>query len=51
MLNPEIDLNTVDWNAMPDQAFLQRMAQLRQVKREPLSQCMPHEAFLQKFLG
>ncbi len=38
-------------NAMPDQAFLQRMAQLRQVKREPLSQCMPHEAFLQKFLG
>lgn len=38
-------------NAMPDQAFLQRMAQLRNAKREPLSQCVPHETFLEKFLG
>lgn len=38
-------------NAMPDKDFLQRMAQLRQAKREPLSQCVPHETFLQKFLG
>ncbi|HSG61840.1 MAG TPA: tryptophan halogenase family protein [Pseudomonadales bacterium] len=38
-------------NAMPDQAFLQRMAQLRNAKREPLSQCVLHETFLEKFLG
>jgi tryptophan halogenase len=38
-------------NAMPDDAFMQRMAQLRAAKREPLSQLMPHETFLQKFLG
>jgi tryptophan 7-halogenase len=38
-------------NAMPDQAFLQRMAQLRNAKREPLIQCVPHETFLEKFLG
>jgi tryptophan halogenase len=38
-------------NVMPDDAFMQRMAQLRAAKREPLSQLMPHETFLQKFLG